>query len=73
MLLVWHHILSVVDQGEIRTLDPMASFWPRSWSYNISVYNHAVPSEWWISFSSGPRGLIWVLRYPERVEIIYRD
>lgn len=72
MLIVWHGELIVERQRAIVTLDSRASFWPRAWHY-ASNYNAAVPSEWWISFSQGKLGLIWTLRWPDHVEIVYRD
>ena len=72
MLVVWNSLLVPEQQRQIWDLDPRASFWPRSWAHSV-YYNSAVPLEWWISFSSGQLGLVWVLRYSEHSRIIYRS
>jgi len=68
MLLVWHYQL--IDQylEFLRSIDRRAVYWPRS-----SIDHLDYTYEWWISFSSSQSGLVWVMRFPQYSEIIYRE
>ena len=72
MLLVWNSLLVPRQQAQLRTIDPLVCFWPRSWQHS-SIVNYAVPGEWWISFSHTRYGLVWILHYPDHSRVIYRD
>lgn len=70
MLIVWTTLLIPRDQQQLQIIDPRVHFWPRAWT-PVEVYNAAIPSEWYISFSHNKYGLIWVLKRPEHSRIVY--
>ena len=72
MLLVWSSLLVPQQQAQLRTIDPLVSFWPRGWHYSV-LADYPVPGEWWISFSHPQFGLLWILHYPDHSRIIYSD
>jgi hypothetical protein len=72
MLIVWLTILPPEDQQQITYIDPRAKYWPRNWAEGLG-YNEAIPIDWWISFSQGKYGLIWIMRYPQWSRIVYQD
>jgi hypothetical protein len=43
--------------------------WPRSWSQQ-DTYNAAVPTDWWLLFSTVAYADLWLLQYPEQSRII---
>lgn len=65
-------MLLPVEQRELIVVDPRVVFWPACYMKDLG-YNQAVPIEWWISFSSGSNGLLWLMRHPEHSRIIYNS
>jgi len=43
--------------------------WPRTWSQQ-DTYNAAIPTDWWLLFSSVHYADLWLLQYPEQSRII---
>lgn len=72
MLLVWTSLLVPQQQAQLRTLDPLVSFWPREWRYS-ALADYPVPGQWWISFSHTRYGLIWIMYYPDHSRVVYQD
>lgn len=60
------------EQQELVVVDPRVVFWPACWMKSWG-YNEVVPIEWWISFSSSRSGLMWIMRHPNNVRMIYYD
>lgn len=69
MLLVYLDLLLPRDQQRIKDLDHRAKYWPRSWASSYD-YNHAVPCEWYISFSHRRCGLLWLIEYSHKEHVI---
>lgn len=72
MLIIWHSELWVPMQEYLISLDTHASYWPRSYVHT-KIYDAAIPLDWWISFSHPKFGIVWMLKYPEYSEIVYKD
>lgn len=73
MLIVWADTLWLAQQEQLRRIDALVSYWPRSWARCGVGYNEAIPVDWWISFSRSQCGLLWIMRYPDVVTVIYQD
>jgi hypothetical protein len=43
--------------------------WPRTWSQQ-DTYNAAIPTDWWLLFSTVQYADLWLLQYPEQSRII---
>jgi len=69
MLIVWSSLLVPEDQLYLRNLDPRVVYWPAS--YMRGGYNHVVPIEWWISFSSSSHGLMWLMGHSQFSRVVY--
>lgn len=72
MLLIYRYSLTIPDQELLLRIDSRVQYWVRSW-VGSGLYNHAVPIDWWISFSSSSHGLIWVMQRGEYSEIVYSE
>lgn len=73
MLVLWEYYLKPEDQVFLQGIDPRVNFWPAAWYKGLGIYNHAVPIEWWISFSLSQAGLVWCMKYPQFTRVIYPE
>jgi len=65
MLIVWHEALIQPLRIELVSVDPRVVYWPRS-HYGDPIL------DWWISFSTSQKGLIWLLRHSDYSEVIFQ-
>ena len=72
MLIVWQNLLLPEDQRLLLQIDSQVHYWPRSWS-QVEIYNHAVPSDWYISFSQPRYGTHWLIIRPEYSRIVFSE
>jgi len=72
MLMVWLDLLEEVYQEEIHRLDPKALYWPRSWVGQGDL-RASLATDWYISWHFTSSGLLYAVKYPQQVRIVYRD
>lgn len=69
MLIRWSQQLLPDRESRLRFIDPRVQYWAAAWSQ--AGYNGCIPIEWWISFSSSSKGLVWVMEWSESVVVVY--
>ncbi len=70
MLIRWHQQLLPEREQRLIAIDPRVVYWPAAWAGGWG-YNSCVPCEWWISFSTASRGLVWILEWSHQSYVIY--
>lgn len=72
MLLVYLEPFQQAQQQLLASWRLGVTYWPRSWAYTDN-YNAAIPTDWWLLFSTPLYANVWIIKYPELSRVIMRD
>ena len=69
MLIVYLEQFQQTQQQLLHSWQGHVHYWPRSWSMT-DEYNAAIPTDWWLLFSTINYADIWIMKYPEHSRIV---
>jgi len=69
MLIVYLEPFVPAQHRLLITWSQHVRYWPRSYAHT-ELYNAAVPSDYWLLFSTLSYADMWCLRYPEHSRIV---
>ena len=49
--------------------DRAVHYWPRSYAHT-DIFNAAIPTDWWLLFSSTGHADIWLMKYPDASRVV---